>query len=205
MSKKIITLIMAGAGIWLPAAAQQTTSAPDDTPMSVKIQLLKKFDKDGDGRLNEQERAEAMKAIKEKSASLNELREKNVQSVIKRYDKDGDGKLDQTELAAFLEEQRKMFENMRSRRFRNMQVPKEILAKYDKDGDGKLSPQERRAMFEDAHKRRAELVKKYDKDGDGKLSDAERDALIKDPEVQTMMKRMIGDGTRMMPPPPPQR
>ena len=199
MDKKITTLILAGAAFCIPAAAQ--TPAPpsaDDTPMSVKIQLLKKYDKDGDGRLNEQERAEAMKAIKEKSADLDELRDKNVQDVIKKFDKDGDGKLDKSELAAFLDEQRKMFENMRARRFRNMPVPKEVLAKYDKDGDGKLSPQERRAMFEDARKRRAELVKKYDKDGDGKLSEAERAELIKDPEIQNMMKRMIGDGSRMM-------
>lgn len=73
-----------------------------------------------------------------------------------------------------------------------------FLAKFDKDGDGKLSREERRAMFDDARKKREALIKKYDADGDGKLNDAEKTKLIQDPEVQEMMKRMIGN-----PPPPP--
>ena len=47
-------------------------------------------------------------------------------------------------------------------------------------------------------KKREALIKKYDADGDGKLNDAEKTKLIQDPEVQEMMKRMIGN-----PPPPP--
>ena len=73
-----------------------------------------------------------------------------------------------------------------------------ILKKFDKDGDGKLSREERRAMFDEARKKREALIKKYDADGDGKLNDAEKTKLIQDPEVQEMMKRMIGN-----PPPPP--
>ena len=53
-------------------------------------------------------------------------------------------------------------------------------------------------MFDDARKKREALIKKYDADGDGKLNDAEKTKLIQDPEVQEMMKRMIGN-----PPPPP--
>ncbi len=48
-------------------------------------------------------------------------------------------------------------------------------------------------MFEEARKKREELFKKYDADGDGKLSDSEKTKLIQDPEVQDMMKRMIGN------------
>lgn len=76
---------------------------------------------------------------------------------------------------------------------REFTPPKEILAKFDKDGDGKLSREERRSMFEEARKKREELFKKYDADGDGKLSDSEKTKLIQDPEVQDMMKRMIGN------------
>ena len=100
----------------------------------------------------------------------------------------------------FLEEQRRVFDAGRRnfRRGRDFVPPKEILAKFDKDGDGKLSREERRAMFDEARKKREALIKKYDADGDGKLNDAEKTKLIQDPEVQEMMKRMIGN-----PPPPP--
>ena len=77
-----------------------------------------------------------------------------------------------------------------------------MLAKFDKNGDGKLDDNERRAMFQDARAKREALIKKYDADGDGKLSDAERNNLIQDPEVQNMMKRMIGNAVPPPPPPP---
>lgn len=168
-----------------------------------RIQLMKRFDKNGDGRLDAEERKAAIEAMKDKVADLEDLRRKHVDDVMKRFDKDGDGKLDKTEMAEFLEEQRKMFNEQRRRigPRKNFKLPKEVLAKFDKDGDGKLNAEERRSMFEDARQRRANLIKKYDKDGDGVLNDAEREELIKDPEVKDMMKRML---SRPFPPPPPQ-
>lgn len=201
MKTKIATITLLAIAT-IVFAQQQPTQ--DTSAIAAKIQLMKKYDKDGDGRLNEEERKLANKAMKEKSADLNEMRQKHAKDVIKRFDKDGDEKLSESELTVFLDEQRKMFEKMRGRRMgrfgRNM--PKEILAKYDKNGDGKLDRDERREMFKDGAKRRAALIKKYDKDGDGKLSDDERSNLINDPQVQSMFKRMIGDGSRMPPPPP---
>jgi len=125
--------------------------------------------------------------------------------VIKKFDVDGDGKLDQTELSAFLDEQRKLFDKQRKHipPRRNFKPSKEMLAKFDKNGDGKLDGNERRAMFQHARAKREALIKKYDADGDGKLSDAERNNLIQDPEVQNMMKRMIGNAVPPPPPPPP--
>lgn len=168
-----------------------------------RIQLMKRFDKNGDGRLDAEERKAAIEAMKDKVADLEDLRRKHVEDIMKRFDKDGDGKLDKAEMAEFLEEQRKMFDEQRRRMGprKHFKLPKEVLAKYDKDGDGKLNAEERRAMFEDARQRRANLIKKYDKDGDGVLNDAEREELIKDPEVKDMMKRML---SRPFPPPPPQ-
>jgi len=55
--------------------------------------LLEKFDKDGDGKLNEEERAAAKAAFQNKHP---EAREK----VIAHFDKDGDGKLNEEERAA---------------------------------------------------------------------------------------------------------
>ena len=160
---KKTVLIIAAAISAMPVFAQSedpgrggekaAAAAPDiaGLDLQTRIQLMKQFDRDGDGRLNEEERAEAMKALREKTADLAEMRRK---------------------------------------------FAREIIAKFDKDGDGKLSREERRAMFEEARKKREELFKKYDIDGDGKLSDAEKTKLIQDPEVQNMMKRMIGNPPR---------
>ena len=187
----------------LSLGAFAADNAPDDLSkmdIQMKIQLMKQFDKDGDGMLNAEERKEAMEAIKNKSADLKELREKHVEKVMKKFDKDGDGKLDKSELSEFLEEQRKQFDERRRRMGpgRNFQPPKEILEKFDKDGDGKLSFEERREMFKQAREARNALVKKYDADGDGKLSDEERDKLMQDPEVKAQFKRMF---SRPMPAP----
>ncbi|MBO5254207.1 MAG: EF-hand domain-containing protein [Opitutales bacterium] len=200
MKTRIVTItLMAISSL---VFAQQP--APDSSAIAAKIQLMKKYDKDGDGRLNKEERELANKAMNEKSADLNEMRQKHAKDVIKRFDKDGDEKLSESELMVFLDEQRKMFEKMRGRRMGRFgrNIPKEILAQYDKNGNGRLDRDERREMFKDGAKRRAALIKKYDKDGDGKLSDDERTNLINDPQVKSMFKRMIGDGTRMPPPPP---
>jgi len=176
-----------------------------DIPPEARIQLLKKFDKDGDGRLNAEERKAAFDAMKDRSADLEDLRKKHVEEIMKKFDKDGDGKLDQAELSTFLDEQRKMFDEQRRRMGpgRNFTPPKEILEKFDKDGDGKLSDDERKTMFKEARERRAALIKKYDADGDGVLSDAERVKLTQDPEVQDMMKRMLSHREGGQPPPPP--
>ena len=210
MKKLFITTLIGIAAISF-AAAQEKTEAKGDTPefslskldAETRIQLMKRFDKNGDGRLDKAERRDAIEAMKGKVADLEDLKQKHIEDIMKKFDKDGDGKLDKSEMAAFLEEQRKMFDEQRRRMGprRGFTPPKEVLAKYDKDGDGKLSPEERRAMFKDAHEKRAALIKKYDKDGDGTLNDDERNNLIKDPEVQGMMKRML---SRPLPPPPQQ-
>lgn len=210
MKKTMLIMVAALAGVSLFAQEARGLkgrpgggAAKFDMPgldLKTRIQLMKQFDKDGDGRLNDEERAEAMKALKDKTADLEQMRKKFAQEIIAKFDKDGDGKLGVEELMEFLEEQRRVFDAGRRnfRRGRDFVPPKEILAKFDKDGDGKLSREERRAMFDEARKKREALIKKYDADGDGKLNDAEKTKLIQDPEVQEMMKRMIGN-----PPPPP--
>ena len=63
MKKTLLTLIIAGAGIL--ASAQIRPEPKKDGGIfagmdpATRIQLMKQFDKDGDGRLNEQERAAA--------------------------------------------------------------------------------------------------------------------------------------------------
>lgn len=188
-------------------------SALANMDAATRVQLLKQFDKDGDGRLSKEERAEAMRLLREKTADLEDLRQKHAEGIIKKFDKDGDGKLGIEEVMAFLDEQRKMFEDFRSQRLpRDIErnIPKDVLAKFDKDGDGKLSREERREMFMQARRKHQELMNKFDKDGDGHLSDSEKDDLLNSSEFKSMMKQMMGDGIRFrMPssgnPTPPQQ
>lgn len=122
----------------LSLGAFAADNAPEELSkmdIQTKIQLMKQFDKDGDGRLNAEERKEAMEAIKNKSADLKELREKHVEKVMKKFDKDGDGKLS-------FEERREMFKQAREAR-------NALVRKYDADGDGKLSDDERDKLMQD--------------------------------------------------------
>ncbi len=177
-----------------------------DMDVATRIQLMKQFDKDGDGRLNAKERAEAEKAMKDKSADLEQMRQKHAAEIIKKFDLDGDEKLNQKEMSAFLEEQRKIFEKNREKmegRRGKFKPSKEILAKYDKNGDGKIDKEERAAIRKDMQARRQAFINKYDKDGDGRLNPEEAKAATQDPEVQEMVSRMMGNNPPPPPPPPP--
>lgn len=190
--KKIVVLL--SIAFALSAYAQQNAPQANvqkpQIDVQSKIQLMKQFDKDGDGRLNAEERKAAIEAIKNKSVNLDGLRQKHVDDIMNKFDKDGDGKLDKAELSAFLDAQRKMLEERR-RRMGPRRLPKEIIAEFDKDGDGKLNTEERKAMFKHAREKREALIKKYDTDGDGVLNDSERDKLIEDPEVKKQMRHMF--------------
>ena len=91
-------------------------------------EVMKKFDKDGDGKLNEEEKAELRKQMAERGAGR-----KVPPFIMEKFDKDGDGKLSEDERA----EARKAMEARRA----------EMIEKFDKDGDGKLNEEERKAAM----------------------------------------------------------
>ncbi len=130
---------------------------------------IKKYDKDGDGKLSGEE--------------VTALREGRQKELLEKYDADKDGKLNE-------EETKKMREENPGRGFGGgaggpggaggrggFQPSPEVLKKYDKDGDGKLSDEERRAYMEALNK---ENLEKYDADKDGKLSTEERAKMMED-------------------------
>jgi Ca2+-binding EF-hand superfamily protein len=94
-------------------------------------EVMKKFDKDGDGKLSEDEKAELRKAMANRGDRPGGRRPPP--ELMKKFDKDGDGKLSEDEKA----ELRKAMEARR----------KEFIAKFDKDGDGKLNEEERKAAM----------------------------------------------------------
>ncbi len=102
-----------------PLVAGATTYAlAGDAPRDAVIQ---KFDKNGDGKLDDAERADLHAAFKAKRAE-------HRQAMLARFDKNGDGKLDDAERAA-------MRDTLVTERFQ----------KLDKNGDGMISLDEFKA------------------------------------------------------------
>ncbi len=114
---KLITLA-AMIGTCSFAAAQGQPNRPD---RPIPPEMLKKYDKDGDGKLSDEER----KTMRDEMKATREA------EMLKKYDKDGDGKLSDEEKAtmqADLEAQHKA-----------------LLEKYDANKNGKLEPEEIKA------------------------------------------------------------
>jgi len=87
-------------------------------------EMIKKYDKDGDGKLSDDEKKAMMEDMKAK-------REAYEKTLIEKYDADKDGKLSPEERKTAMEAEHKR-----------------ILAAYDKDGDGKLSADEAKAAID---------------------------------------------------------
>ena len=112
-------------GTCMIISAQDSTSTPQrpNRPHGrPSAEMVKQFDKDGDGKLSDEER----KAMHEAGKAKREERQK---AMIAKFDKDGDGKLNDEERAAA-----------------KAAHEAEMIKKFDKDGDGKLSDEERAAM-----------------------------------------------------------
>ncbi len=145
-------IVMALAAMAIPVLAQdaperpmrQRGANPQQQP-ALPEALMKKYDKDGDGKLSPEERTamreEMQKGAKERRAEL-----------FKTMDKDGDGKVTLEEfLAAQPAAPMPPREGMPDR-------PKppvnEQTKKFDKDGDGTFSDAERAAMRAELNKER---------------------------------------------------
>jgi hypothetical protein len=144
-------------------------------------EMIKKYDKDKDGKLNDKEQATARDAMR----AGYELR---------RYDTDKDGKLDKKETAA-RDKARAERDKVRKQLYEKFDKNKNgkidndersgigdwfRMRRYDTDGDGKLDEKETAARDKasaERDKRRAEARKRFDKDGDGKLSDKEEQTM----------------------------
>ena len=125
-------------------------------------EMLKKFDKDQDGKLNEEERANLRKEMSGGKGPLPML-------LAQKFDKDGDGELSEEERAAF---RKQMVANGRK-------LPPHLMQRFDTDGDGTLSDEERAGAKQAWEDRKKEMIEKFDADGNGELSVEERREAIK--------------------------
>ena len=156
-----ITATIVGLAAFSAVAwAQSEGTGPNSTGgrPGLREKIVKEFDKDGDGKLNEEERAAARKAMEERrEATSRPARDGEPirEAIIKKFDKDGDGKLNEEERAAA----RKAMEARREATSRPARdggpIREAIIKKFDKDGDGKLNEEERAAARKAMEARRA--------------------------------------------------
>jgi len=142
-------------------------------PRTSRLEIIKKYDKNGDGKLDNTElktaREDLQKSRGEGQGTRNgapaQTQRVSREDIIKKYDKNGDGSLDETERNALREEIMK----------RRANTPK-----------GRDPGQGGRAVD------RAALFKEFDKDGDGKLSDTERQAAMTAVRERSQVHRVPG-------------
>ena len=160
------------------------SSPPDEDRFR---ELLERFDANGDGDLDEQERERAGE----------EFRRQRDRELLDEFDEDGDGELNDKERAAARRVLERRFHNPgehrhdqtvdrrdsdENRRVRDPSQPdedhfREFLESFDENGDGMLDEEEReRAREAFRRHRQRELVEHFDRDGDGELNDEERAA-----------------------------
>lgn len=142
------------------------------SPEDIRAEWMARFDKDGDGQLNEEERQAAREAARE------EREQRRQQFLLDRYDKDGDGVLSEAETQEMEAERERMDAE---REARQAEMRERALAAYDTDGDGKLSDEERDAANQQRRdwfqKQQQAAMVRFDANGDGDLSQDERMAM----------------------------
>jgi len=119
---KTKSLIVIAASLGLIGAASAEGEKPRGEHRKLPPEIIAKFDKDGDGKLNDEERAAARSARE----GMMEARKKEM---LEKFDTDKDGTLDDTEKAAMHEARKKM-----------------MLEKFDANKDGTLDDTEKAAM-----------------------------------------------------------
>jgi Ca2+-binding EF-hand superfamily protein len=201
MKARPLFLGVLSAALCAIAAPAQTETKPAPAPTPVKAdnsgqmekrrqEMLKRFDLNGDGKLDEAEKAAMKETLKQEktlrgSGDIGSLgapaapvpgpggevhNDRFFKELIKRFDRDGDGKLDASELADMEAARQQMQQNGGGARFRE-----QMLKMFDRNGDGVLDEAERA----EAAKFREEQIKRFDKNGDGKLDQEERAEALK--------------------------
>ena len=178
-------------------------------------EMLKKFDKNGNGRIDQNERQAVMQFVRQQQAGSGgqpRMRPERPggrgtpnmsrEELLKRFDKNGNGELDPNERQAVQQFMRQMMQNAGGGgmdRERMMEMAKQ---RFDRDGDGELNQQEQaaaRRFVQQMMQQRGgtgrrgglgpvaeppkrpnrispELLKRFDTDGDGELNAEERKA-----------------------------
>lgn len=127
MKHKALLGILLAVSVSAPAFAQGRNGTPSNHPTKAKI--LKKYDKDGNGKLDPVER-QAFR--KERMAKRAERRAEKRAEILKKYDVNNDGKLGPNEKAKLKADRKAMRTQRRAK----------LFAKIDTNNDGVISKAE---------------------------------------------------------------
>ena len=147
-----LVLVLAAGQVQADQGQKGKPGGPASKGQGMREEAMKRFDKDGDGKLNEQERGAARQAMQAKGQPGKGAPGKGGagkggpgkgpghEAILKRFDKNGDGKLDEQERAAAMKARGEKGDGPGPGAGRE-----EVLKRFDKDGDGKLNDEERAA------------------------------------------------------------
>lgn len=144
--------------------------AAEDNARPLAEAAMKRFDKDGDGKLNETERAAAREEFKARAGErLEAFLNAPGPRVLEKFDADKDGKLNDSEKSAAREALKALAG----------EALRKLKDKADANNDGTVDDAERAKVREHLKNHpqgplRRRLLHLFDEDKDGKLSEAER-------------------------------
>jgi len=133
-----------------PATAATVPAAPVARPElnARQREMLEKFDRNHDGRIDDEEKLAARSYMRGQSGGAPKERYKKA---LKLFDKDGDGKLDDAERA----EAEKAHEEFQANR-------EAVMAKFDQNKDGVLDDTERAAAMKAREERQKKRLERKD-------------------------------------------
>ena len=175
------TLFMARA--FALNSAAQDTMAPAQAARAAKRadELLKRFDKNGDGKLDDDERADAKEIMLKdqvdrqmsRTTALPPSLEPFRTQALEMFDRNRDGRLD--------EEERNAAHKYAVARQDDAIDPDDLKNRFDRNGDGRIDADERATIERYLTELRAlgspqiqmELLRQFDQNSDGKIDDNE--------------------------------
>jgi Ca2+-binding EF-hand superfamily protein len=185
MKRPGLTPHLLAATLFLGSAAALSIRAQDIRPMNASgtaaqraEDLLKRFDKNNDGKLDDDERADAKEAMMKEQVDRQMSRvsalpgglEQFRTQALDMFDRNRDGRLDEDERLA-------------AQKFADTYLAgaEDLNKRFDKNADGKIDPTERAAM--DAYlgelralgagQMRTELLRRFDRNADGRVDENE--------------------------------
>ena len=168
--------------------------------------MWKQFDKDGDGELSDQERADA-------KAAWGARREARKTEMLAKFDKDGDGTLSAEEKSEAWksgagEMRRKMFSELdkdADGKISTDEIQTKLETMRDMWGgnkafESKLTEEEKAALKSISEKRIKEMIGKFDANGDGQVTEEEIAAGMAAVRDQCKKARAECEDTKNIPP-----
>jgi len=180
-----------------PAESTPSPAVPAPGQRPSREEMIKRFDQDGDGQLNEAERQTVRETMRQKWAERGGMRGPDGalrEKMRQRFDRDGDGQLSEAERQEARQAMRKMHRRMHHRMMHHRAHGWHGGRAFGGPGGPGFGPQ--RPL-------RQAMLKRFDQDGDGQLNEAERGEARKAGEARRekaqehrkqLLSRFDGDG-----------